>query len=155
MSPSPSSGGDGGGGGGGAEVADSAGTSTDDARSGTAGAGAAAAAAAAAGDIGGGGAGNPRPGDIEREVRQQGGMRDDKGASARSDDERGPERERGGEESLAVSQARALLLQGLISEEELEAVVQKDQVSHRRGSCEEGARDDFVSFSSALFFVVG
>lgn len=89
-------------------------------------------AGAGAGDeegapLGGGGGGavarDPQQADIEREVRQQqrGGVRTD-----------GSGIESGGglqrKESLAVSQARELLLQGLISSEELEAVVQKDQV---------------------------
>lgn len=63
-----------------------------------------------------------RPLDIEREVRQQGGVRNDPGSRAQSESSVVVE------ESLAVSQARALLMQGLISAEELDAVVRKDQV---------------------------
>lgn len=69
-----------------------------------------------------------RPGDIEREVRQQGGVRNDAGGGSQA------ERSAVVEDSLAVSQARALLMQGLISAEELDAVVRKDQVSKKRRS---------------------
>lgn len=58
------------------------------------------------------GAGEGRQGEEEGEVEEgEGGY---------------PEKQR--EESTAVAQARALLAQGLISSDELEAVVQKDQV---------------------------
>lgn len=128
--PSPGGGDDGGDyGGGGAENSDSTDKSIGESRGGAA----AAAVPAAEGDTSGE-ARHPRPGDIEREVRQQGGVRDDNGVGGRTKEGTGADREGEGEESLAVSQARALLLQGLISEEELEAVVRKDQVGDRGSS---------------------
>ncbi|CAN0072932.1 unnamed protein product, partial [Ectocarpus fasciculatus] len=77
--------------------------------------------------LGGGGgtvARDPQQADIEREVREQqraGGVHTDGSSGVESGG--GLQRK----ESLAVSQARELLQQGLISSEELEAVVQKDQ----------------------------
>ncbi|CAM9289491.1 unnamed protein product [Ectocarpus sp. 4 AP-2014] len=79
--------------------------------------------------LGGGGGGggaverDPKHADIEREVREQ------QGGGVRTDGSGGVESGGGlqRKESMAVSQARELLLQGLISSEELEAVVQKDQ----------------------------
>lgn len=90
---------------------------------------------------GGGGGGaverDPKHADIEREVREQ------QGGGVRTDGSGGVESGGGlqRKESMAVSQARELLLQGLISSEELEAVVQKDQVKGWRvGACCVGAR---------------
>lgn len=93
--------------------------------------GEAAGATAAPGFAGGGGASaaDPRRGDIEREVRQQGGLGEGGGGGGAGGGDAGLGG--GKEESLAVSQARTLLSQGLISQEELDAVVRKDQVSEK------------------------